>query len=69
MAWNKLPKSKPVVSNLDRFDREAEAEGSAIRVGPQTIGPVGKKIAKIRRNHDRASCIAEVRATKHIQVC
>jgi hypothetical protein len=68
MAWNKLPKSRPMVAELDRFDMEAEGEGNAIRTGPQTIGPVGKKIAKIRRSHDRGYAINEIRATRHIEV-
>lgn len=68
MAWNKLPKSRPIKAVLDRFDLEAEAEGAAIRNGPRPIGAVGKKIAKIRRNHARGNAIIENKATRHIQV-
>lgn len=67
MAWNKLPKNRPTVK-LDAFDLEAEREGSAIRKGPTVIGPVGKRIAKIRREHERGNGIAEVRSTRHIKV-
>ena len=68
MAWNKLPKSRPAKPKLDKFDLEAEAEGNAIRTGPTVIGPVGKRIAHTRREHDRGNAIAERAATRHIQV-
>jgi len=68
MAWNKLPKSRPAKAKLDKFDLEAEAEGSAIRNGPTLIGPAGKRIAKIRREHERGNAIAERAATRHIKV-
>jgi len=64
MAWNKLPKgfnkqAKPQA--LDPIDREAEAEGEAIRQAPRLIGPSGKRIAKQRRNHDRGDAIVNNR--------
>lgn len=68
MAWNKLPKSRPTKPSLDQFDLEAEREGSAIRNGPTVIGPVGKRIAKIRREHARGNAIVERAATRHIEV-
>lgn len=66
MAWNKLPKNRPT-KNLDRFDLEAEAEGKAIMANPSQ-GTVGKRIAKMRRQHDRGNAIVENKATKRIQV-
>ena len=67
MAWNKLPSNRPIVK-LDAFDLEAENEGNAIRIGPRAIGPVGKKIAKIRRNHALGNAIAETRSTRDINI-
>lgn len=67
MAWKKLPKNRPTVK-LDAIDLEAEREGNAILNGPRPIGAVGKKIAKIRREHELGNSIAENRSTRHIKV-
>jgi len=63
----KLPKTKIVRAKLDAFDLEAEAEGSAIRSGPQLTGPKGKKLKGGGRHHPRGEAIAEFRATRHIE--
>lgn len=68
MAWNKLPKSPRPVAKLDKFDLEAEAEGNALRRRPLVGGPVGKRIAKIRDNHERGGAIISNRAMRHIDI-
>lgn len=74
MAWNEKAlkelnrRRTAKARKLDRFDLEAEREGAAIKDAPGVIGPVGHRIAKIRRNHDRGSAIAERAATRNIEV-
>ena len=67
--WNTkaLKTLGPRFQPLDRFDREAEAEGNAFRRA-KAHGPaiLGKRIAKNSRKANGFAATAELKATTHI---
>lgn len=69
MAWNPkaLKTLGPRRQTLDRFDREAEAEGGAIRHNRQYAPTVlGKRIAKNSRKADGFAKTAEFIAARNL---
>lgn len=69
MAWNPkaLKTLGPRTQPLDRFDREAEREGSAIRTNRQFAPSIlGKRIAKNSRKAEGFAKTAEFIATRNL---